>query len=65
MLRPVPTRFLLQERRPELERLAWRQLPSSVQQPFSGQLFSQLAWQQERRLPLLVQPKQRLERRPV
>jgi hypothetical protein len=54
MLRPVPTRFLLRARRPELERLAWRQLPSSVQPAFSAQLFSRQAWQQERRLPLLV-----------
>lgn len=60
MLRPVPTRFLLQERRPELERLAWRQLPSSVQQPFSAQLFSRLAWQQERRLPRLELRPERL-----
>jgi len=62
-LRPVPTRFLLQARRPELERLAWRQLPSSVQQPFSARLFSQ---QVSRRLPRLVlRLVQRLERLPV
>ena len=32
MRRPGPTRFLPQAR--PLERLAWRQLPSSVRQPF-------------------------------
>jgi hypothetical protein len=40
MLLPAPTRFLLLAQR--LERLAWRQLPSSVRQAFSALLFSRL-----------------------
>jgi hypothetical protein len=53
MLLPAPTRFLLLAQR--LERLAWRQLPSSAL-AFSAQLFSQLVWLllERRRLALPV-----------